>query len=146
MKLYLGGKMLGIPEFGFEFFDDAAVILRSLGHEVFSPAEHDRANGFDPKGMAGTYADMNSNGFNRRAALAADMAWIAEHSEGMVAIENWPDSPGAKAEITFHHALYLPVWELNEFIRFGVVAPRIPPLVTAPRVIHRAERYRLEFR
>jgi hypothetical protein len=129
MRLYLGGKMRNIPDFGFEFFDEAAMSLRALGYEVFNPAEGDRAAGFKHKGTAGTDAEMNSQGHTRASRMAVDMAWIAQRSEGMIAIENWPDSPGAKAEISFHHALSLPVWELNEFLRFGVQAPLVAPLV-----------------
>ena len=129
MKLYLGGKMLGIPNFGFGFFDEAAEALRALGHEVFSPAENDRGAGFDPAGLAGTADEMDSQGFSRREAIEMDTSWITRHSEGMVAIENWPDSSGARAEISLHHALSLPVWELNEFLRFGTQASRIAPLV-----------------
>lgn len=129
MRLYLGGKMLDVTNFGAHLFDAAARQLRALGHDVFNPADHDRDLGFDPDGLQGTHADMAAQNFNRRAALAFDMAWIAEHSEGMVCLDNWVTSPGAKAEVAFHQALYLPVWELNDFLVYKEQAIQVPRLI-----------------
>jgi hypothetical protein len=129
MNLYLGGKMIGVPEFGAELFNDAAAQLRALGHEVFNPVDHDTDVGFNTAGLDGTWEDMTVQGFDRRKALAFDMAWIAEHSEGMVALDNWADSPGARAEVAFHQALFLPVWELDDFLAEGVVAAQVSRLI-----------------
>jgi hypothetical protein len=134
MKLYLGGKMIGVDGFGFGYFDSAARSLRARGHVVFNPAERDRGVGFHPDGMAGTHEELANVGFNRREALTADMVWIGENSEGMVCLPNWADSPGTKAEMTFHHGLYLPVWELTDFIKFGIDAKQIPPLVSLDKI------------
>lgn len=49
MKLYLGGPMTGYPEFNFPAFHAAAAVLRADGHEVWSPAEFDLTEGFDPR-------------------------------------------------------------------------------------------------
>ncbi len=129
MKIYLGGKMIGRPEFGFAEFDEAAALLRALGHEVFNPAERDRAAGFKPAGTHGTPEELLAVGFSRREALAADMAWIAAYSEGMVVLDTWTDSPGTIAEVAFHQGLYLPVWPLADFLAFGPAAPALPRLV-----------------
>lgn len=48
MKIYLAGPMRGLPEYNFPSFHAAAKRLRDAGHEVFSPAEKDLANGFNP--------------------------------------------------------------------------------------------------
>lgn len=129
MKLYLGGKMLGIPGYGFSEFDEMAKLLRAQGHEVFNPAEHDRSQGFDPGPDAdGSHAEMTDSGFNRRAALRADLDWIMTESEGMVVLANWGDSYGSKAEIAAHQALYLPVWPVLPFLVLGDRAKTLDPL------------------
>jgi hypothetical protein len=131
MYLYLGGKMVGVPGLGFEAFDDGALVLRILGHTVFNPAEHDRNCGFDPgPDYTGTYNDIDASGFNRREALKADLDWIMTHSEGMVIVdENWVTSPGTIAEIAAHQSIFLPVWMLSDFLKFGIESPQLPPLV-----------------
>lgn len=134
--MYLGGKMLGVPGFGFQAFDTAASDLRAKGHTVFNPAERDRATGFRPPADAlGSHAELEIQGFNRREALAADLAWIMARSEGMVCLSNWLRSPGTKAEIAAHQAIYLPVWELDDFLKFGIEAPTVLPLASGGRIL-----------
>jgi hypothetical protein len=121
MRLYLGGQMRGIPDFGHSLFDEAEKALTGLGHEVFNPAAWDREHDT-------VSADV-------RICLSADMAWILAHSEGMVAIDNWPNSLGAQCEIQLHHAIGLPVWELMDFVQWDIHAPTIPALIPAVNVI-----------
>jgi len=117
MRLYLGGQMRGLPDFGHALFDEAEKALAGLGHEVFNPARYDRENDIE--------------GQDIKLGIAADLAWILAHSEGMVAIDNWRSSLGAKSEIQLHYAIGLPVWELMDFVQWGVSAPKIPALVPA---------------
>ncbi|MGH7238776.1 MAG: DUF4406 domain-containing protein [Candidatus Saccharimonadales bacterium] len=136
MKLYLGGKMVGVPGMGFEDFDVVAEVLRIAGHEVFNPAEHDRSMGFDPDSdYIGSYKDVADSGFNRRAALLADLTWIMTESEGMVVFENWRDSPGTRAEIAAHQSIFLPVWERDDFLLMGTYAPTLNSLVDGGKVL-----------
>lgn len=131
MRLYLGNKMIGRAEFNFDWFDDMAARLRKLDEvdEVFSPAERDRSIGLSVAGAVGTYEELEQRRFNRREALAADMAWIAAHSDGMTAGPDWADSPGTRAEVAFHQGLYLPVWRAQDFLIWGTAAPVLPALV-----------------
>jgi nucleoside 2-deoxyribosyltransferase len=115
MRLYLGGQMRGLPDFGHALFDEAEKFLTSLGHEVFNPARYDR--------------DHDTVSADVRICMAADMAWISAHSQGMILLENWRSSLGAKAELAFHHALGLPVWEFTDFYAFGPTAPKVAMLV-----------------
>lgn len=127
--------MVGVPGLGFKAFDDAALNIRGMGHIVFNPADHDRANGINPSPTdVGTY-ESDTAGFSRRDCLKADLTWIMEESEGMVVLENWPESPGAKAEITAHHSLFLPVWEYLDFMEWGVQAPTLLPLLSGGKGI-----------
>ena len=48
MRLYLAGPMTGLPLWNFPAFATAAAALRADGHTVFSPAEHDKAVGWNP--------------------------------------------------------------------------------------------------
>jgi hypothetical protein len=127
MNLYLGGKMVGIPGLGFVDFDKAEAKLRYLGHNVFNPAAYDRKAGYIPAvDDCGTYFDTPE--FNRSRALLDDVTWILTESEGMVAMANWVDSPGTRLEVAAHQAIFLPVWELDDFLRYGVSAPILDTL------------------
>jgi hypothetical protein len=90
MRIYLAGPMRGKPLFNFPAFDEAAKRLRSLGHDVMSPAERDRAEGFDPtKGVV-------SDAFMRKA-FADDVAAICE-ADAIAMLPGWRDSEGARIE------------------------------------------------
>lgn len=117
MRLYLGGQMRRLPDFGHGKFDHAERVLRGMGHDVFNPAAYDR--------------EHDTISADVRICLAADMAWILAHSEGMVVLDNWRESLGAKAEILLHHAIGLPVWPFDEFIVRGSLAVQIRPRVPA---------------
>lgn len=118
-RLYIGNKMTEIPYFNAPWFDMAERVLRGIPivAEVFNPAAHDRLQGFDPmRCPLGSKEESRAAGFNVRRALAADWAWIARNSTGMVAGPDWMRSPGARSEVACHHALGLPVWEYDVFV------------------------------
>lgn len=52
MRLYLIGKMRGEPQWGFPAFDAAKEALVAQGFDVISPADLDRAAGFDGNATA----------------------------------------------------------------------------------------------
>lgn len=81
MKVYLAGKMRGIPELNFPAFHAAAAKLRAEGHHVFNPAEL----GDNPAWTIRDYA-------------AIDLAWICNHAEAIALLPGWRNSPGATAE------------------------------------------------
>lgn len=90
MRAYLAGKMRGVPEFNFPAFLDAARLLRQHGHIIFSPAERDLAEGFDPT--------LNSlDGFDLQEALSADFRMILD-ADAVILLPGWEDSSGARAE------------------------------------------------
>ena len=130
MRLYIGGQMIGKPGFAASDFNDLAAELRARKHEVFNPAERDESVGLKTDKANGTAAELKAQGFDRRAALAVDTAWITAHSEGMVALPSWPDSPGTKAEIALHQGLYLPVWERDDFLLNGPEGAKPIPAFT----------------
>ena len=113
MRLYLAGKMRGIPLFNFPAFMDAAAKLRSEGHEVFNPAERDNIrHGIDISvgNMSGDeQLAAREHGFSLREALRADLSWICSEAEGIAMLPGWENSKGAIAEKATAEALGLVV-------------------------------------
>lgn len=110
-KVYLAGPMRGLPEFNFSSFDKAAARLRALGYEVFSPAENDRANGFDPTGMTG------NEPVTVGPKLADDLDYVCRTADAIVVLDGWDTSPGVNAEIAAARALGKPVYTLETALR-----------------------------
>lgn len=110
-KAYLAGPMRGYPEFNFPAFEQATRVLRHHGHTIFSPAEHDLDNGFDPSGMDGTIEELAEVGFDLREALRIDTEWICCHAEAIFLLPGWKDSSGARAEKALGDALGIPCYE-----------------------------------
>lgn len=122
MKIYLAGPMRGIPNFNFPAFDAAAAKLRSMGHEVFSPADHDRLHcgpeiGNNPTGDA-ALAEAQF-GFTIRKAMAADTKWICEQADAIAVLPGWEQSKGARAEFALAECLDLTIIKLGKEHRNG---------------------------
>jgi hypothetical protein len=103
--------MRGYPLFNFPAFDAAADELRAAGHEVWSPAEWDRGNGFDPAtGTALTLAEY----------MAIDLPEVCR-AEAVVVMPGWEASQGATLEVYVARAVGLPVLTLARAVE-GVPA------------------------
>lgn len=100
--------MRKIPQFNFPEFRSATRELRSMGYSVFSPQEHDEANGFDPREMNG-WEDLSEIGFDLGAALAADLTYICTTADVVVLLPGWETSSGTAAEIATARAMGKPV-------------------------------------
>lgn len=108
MRIYLAGPMRGIPNFNFPAFDFAANQLRREGHEVFSPAERDRA-------AYGSAVEDNPTGDESKAppgctiedCMAADCEWICRNADTIAVLPGWEKSSGAGAETSLGKALGL---------------------------------------
>lgn len=119
MRIYLAGPMRGLPQFNFPAFDAGAATLRSLGHDVFNPADRDRdLAGFDPARLTGN-EDLAGIGFSLREALRADTEFISLHADAVALLPGWQKSSGVAAEIALAHALGLPVGDLADFGKDG---------------------------
>ena len=97
MRIYLIGKMRGEPHWGFPAFDAAKERLVERGFDVVSPADLDRAAGFD-----GT-ADVLPENF-LCDAMARDLAALIE-CDGVALLPRWEKSELGKVEV--HLALKL---------------------------------------
>ena len=98
MRIYLSGKMIGLPDDNRPAFYLWAKKLRDDGHEVFCPPEEDvklaAKLGREP---------------TRRELLAQDMAWICLHAEAIAMLPGWENnSTGAFAEWSLAKALPIP--------------------------------------
>lgn len=112
--VYLAGPMTGIPHFNYPAFNAAAAHLRSQGHYVFNPAEIDVLTyGKDISNAEGCAVKAASeHGFDRRAALKTDLAWICDNAEAIALLPGWEKSSGANAERALANALGLKIIEL----------------------------------
>lgn len=105
VKGYLAGPMRGYPQFNFPLFDAAAALLRGDGHEVISPAEHDRESGFDE-----VHDDEST--FDLRAAILWDLKVITE-SEVVWLLPGWQRSAGCRVEVALADLLGIPTLDLS---------------------------------
>lgn len=135
-RYYLGGPMRGIRRFNFDEFHRVSGLIRSLGVEVFSPAERDLAIGFDPTGMTG-WEDLAECGFSLRDALSADTAWICREATAVVVLDGWEGSSGARAEVALARALGLPVYAWRSVVAgcpFDLTVTPTPAVDVQPEV------------
>jgi hypothetical protein len=82
MRIYISGKMRGIPNFNFPAFDAAKAKLEAMGHDVCSPADLDRATGYletqleyarrDIKELLGCEAIYMLRGWEKSVGAAAE--------------------------------------------------------------------------
>lgn len=105
--LYVAGPMSGRPQFNYPAFDAMAEVLRDDGWIVQSPAEMD-----DPKvrqaamecetgDFAEFYAKLGVAGHERETwgdFLSRDVKLIADDVDGIVLLDGWETSRGARLE------------------------------------------------
>ena len=105
-RVYIAGKMSGLPRLGFELFDAARDRLTAEGHEVVSPADISRrvwkekyGTEFDPTGdHSGSYQEY----------LLADLTELAT-CDAIYLLSGWETSKGVAAELAFAKCLGLEV-------------------------------------
>jgi hypothetical protein len=108
MRVYLSGKMTGLPDFNYPAFNEAAAKLRALGLEVCNPAEN-------PAPPCGTWT-----GYMRMA-----LRQLVD-CDCIVLLPGWSDSKGALIERRLAQALGMAV---SHF--FDVDGVPVVPLLTA---------------
>lgn len=97
MRCYLAGPMTGYPLFNFPAFDKRRDELRAAGHIVVSPADLDRAIGFDPADE-NALAEIRVDDAFIDAAIQRDVAAILQ-CDAIVMLKGWEYSKGAKGEL-----------------------------------------------
>lgn len=121
MRLYLGGPMRGYDLYNFPAFDAARDLLTAAGHEVVSPADLDRAIGFDPA------RDSADETFVTEA-MRRDLAAI-DSCDAVALLDGWESSEGANAEVRHARARHKRLFRLVD----GRLAPLDEERVTDPR-------------
>ncbi len=98
-KVYIAGPMTGIASFNFPAFDDKRDELKSKGYEVVSPADIDRAHGFDPMGWTeGECSRDHLPSDFMCGAIKRDVDALLK-CDCIYMLEGWQKSDGAKAEL-----------------------------------------------
>lgn len=107
MKLYLAGKMSGVPLHNFPAFDKNAAWLRSLGHEVISPADLTRAGGFDEYNTTFVFTEAHY-----QKAMRDDLTALMT-CDGVAFMQGWETSRGAKMERRLAADLDMPFYRVD---------------------------------
>ncbi len=110
-RIYVAGGMRGHYLFQFEAFDRARDALLALGWDVVSPADLDRADGYDP------LVDPDAEPLDYEACMARDEAAI-KTCQAMCFLPGWETSKGAQREKQTAEELglemYRVIWKRNE--------------------------------
>lgn len=111
---YICGPMRGMPLFNFPAFDEARDRGRAMGLEITSPADLDRAVGFNP---AEDSIDMSDLDF--KACVSRDIQAIVRldkaQGDGLAVLPGWEKSVGSIAEIALANWLGLRVVSTTDF-------------------------------
>ena len=116
LRVYIAGKMRGVPYFGFPQFFAAEQKLKAKGYIVFNPARRDvQKYGKEIAVASGTIKEAASQvGFSLREALAMDTNWICLNADAIALLPGWETSKGACAELALAKALGLKVIKLKK--------------------------------
>lgn len=100
-RVYVAGPMRGIPHFNFPAFRRAARRLRLAGFSVWSPAERDLREGFNPR---------RSKPKSLKHYMAHDLAAVCR-SDALLALPGWRRSVGAQLEVHVATACGIPLYD-----------------------------------
>jgi len=115
MRAYLSGSIEYSPDRGKAWRASLTPFLRSLGHEVYDPAEDERKNLSDEerRDFRG-WKHTNLPRFQQviRKIIAYDLDWIEHHTDYVVAYWDGYATRGAgsQAELSFAHRHGIPVY------------------------------------
>lgn len=115
MRIYLAGPMRGYPRFNFDAFNAAAEFLRGMGYDVFSPAERDVQNGFNPDSDVAKPLSHY---------MAIDLPEVCK-ADALVLLKGWEASEGANIEVFNALAMKKHVW----------LFPHLEPLIPYPPAV-----------
>lgn len=102
LTLYIAGPMRGYDDFNFPAFFKAEAAIEKMGHRAINPARHDNDAGFDETAGEVTQQYL-------RDALAWDLGQVCR-SDGIVILDGWYRSRGARAEVAAARAVDIPIY------------------------------------
>lgn len=110
-RLYIAGPMRGIPQYNFPVFDAARDKAIALGWDAVSPADLDRANGFDVNGF-----DVNKPVPEQllREMIGRDVQEILR-CDAIALLPGWQNSSGARVEICLALFCDMPILSAETF-------------------------------
>lgn len=114
-KLYLAGPMRGYDLYNFPAFDEAAARLRVAGYTVISPAELDRAVGFDERTTEPLPDDFMP------AATRRDVEALLK-VDGIALLPGWERSTGARLELAIARGIGIAAYTVARIHLDGSVA------------------------
>jgi len=102
LDYFLSGPMSGYPEYNFTEFDNACRILRAAAITVLSPHEIDHGEPIEKRGSL-PYETYMQAGLD-----------LLDKCGGIIILPGWPQSTGARREISRAIELYMPVYFFHE--------------------------------
>lgn len=93
--------MRNYPQFNFPAFFAAEDYFKSIGWEVFNPAQKDEEKyGLDMflGSENGDQKESEDKGFCLRTVLAMDLNWVCKYATHIYMLRGWEKSTGATAE------------------------------------------------
>jgi hypothetical protein len=108
MRIYIAGPMLGCDHYNFDAFDAKRDEIRALGHIPVSPADLDRAIGFDPYDRRSVESIPIDAAF-MKSTVRRDVDAIIE-CDALVLLDGWQNSAGATGEVAVARWLGIPVF------------------------------------
>jgi hypothetical protein len=137
-RVYIAGPMRGLPLFNFPAFDKARDLGQSEGFVPISPADMDRASGFQEDKLA--TADVSGPEMARVFAgrdTAALLGLRAEEGDAIALLPGWEKSTGAVAEFFLARWLGLRILDARTMQPFKLGALRVAQLQAVVRSIWR---------
>ncbi len=102
-RAYIAGPMRGYEEFNFPAFHAAADQLREDGWAIFSPAERDLKDGFDPTTDEAKHLSYY---------MAYDLPEVCE-SDAVFVLPGWKNSQGARLEVYVARECDIPIYDFE---------------------------------
>lgn len=119
MLVYLSGSIEYSPDHGKAWRAALTPFLRSLGHDVYDPAEDEKKNLSDierSQFRAWKHSDLPRFQQTIRKIIAYDLDWIEHRSDYIVAYwdEYASKGAGSQAELSLAHRRGIPVYLVTE--------------------------------